>query len=134
MKIYRLFSGNSGISPSGPAIFTVRASRCCAPSADQYLVGTWERIEIQIPFNAPPERPCRIMIDDGRDVFGSGISIEALPVCNQYTLQGDAFSRAILEDTEVPVPMNDAVKNMAVIEAIFRSAVSGKREVPLDGD
>ncbi len=74
------------------------------------------------------------MIDDGRDIFGGGITIESLPVCDQYTLQGDAFSRAILEGTEVPVPMDDAVKNMAVIEAIFRSAVSGRREVPLAGD
>jgi predicted dehydrogenase len=74
------------------------------------------------------------MIDDGRDVFGGGITIEALPVCDQYTIQGDAFSRAILEDIEVPVPIDDAVKNMAVIEAIFRSAVSGRGEAPLAGD
>jgi predicted dehydrogenase len=43
-------------------------------------------------------------------------------VCDQYTIQGELFSRAILENTEVPVPLEDALKNMAVIEAIFRSA------------
>jgi hypothetical protein len=39
-----------------------------------------------------------------------------------------------LEGTEVPVPIGDAVKNMAVIEAIFRSSASGRREAPLAGD
>jgi predicted dehydrogenase len=51
-------------------------------------------------------------------------------VCDQYTLQGDAFSRAVLEGGEVPVPLEDAVKNMAVMEAVFRSAGSGKWETP----
>ena len=44
--------------------------------------------------------------------------------------KADAFSRAILENTEVPVPLEDAIQNMAVIEAIFRSAVSGQWEKP----
>ena len=92
--------------------------------------GTKGRIEIEIPFNAPADRPCRIFIDDGRDVFGGGITSEEFPVCDQYTIQGDAFSRAVLEGTEVPVPLEDAIRNMAVIEAIFRSAESGKWENP----
>jgi predicted dehydrogenase len=52
------------------------------------------------------------------------------PICDQYTLQGDAFSRAILDGTEAPVPVEDAIKNMAVIEAIFRSSESGRWETP----
>jgi predicted dehydrogenase len=63
-------------------------------------------------------------------VFGGGITSEEFPVCDQYTIQGDAFSRAVLEGTEVPVPLEDAIRNMAVIEAIFRSAESGKWEKP----
>jgi len=51
-------------------------------------------------------------------------------VCDQYTLQGDAFSKAVIENTEVPVPVEDAIGNMAVIEAIFDSAKSGKWENP----
>jgi predicted dehydrogenase len=51
-------------------------------------------------------------------------------VCDQYTLQGDAFAKAILEDTDVPVPVEDAIKNMAVIEAIFHSGKSGQWETP----
>jgi len=55
---------------------------------------------------------------------------EVIPTCNQYTVQGDAFSRAIREGSEVPVPLEDAIANMAVIEAVFRAAESGKWEKP----
>lgn len=51
-------------------------------------------------------------------------------MCDQYTLQGDAFSKAILENTELPVPLEDAIKNMAVIEALFNSAESGNWQTP----
>jgi predicted dehydrogenase len=68
------------------------------------------------------------LIDASGDLFGGGITTETFPVCDQYTLQGDAFSRAVLENTEVPVPIEDAIRNMAVIEAIFNSASSGQWE------
>jgi predicted dehydrogenase len=94
------------------------------------LLGTRGRIEIEVPFNAPNDRPCRIFIDDGRDLFGGGITQETFPICDQYTIQGDAFSRALREGTPPPVPLTDAIKNMAVIEAVFRSAESGAWETP----
>jgi predicted dehydrogenase len=50
--------------------------------------------------------------------------------CDQYTIQGDAFSQAVRMNGEVPVPLEDAIKNMAVIEAVFRSAETGKWERP----
>lgn len=127
MKIDRLTSGILEF-PSGQSIFT--CSTQLVPYQRVHIFGTTGRIEIEIPFNAPNDRTCRIMIDDGRDVFGGGIVTEVLPICDQYTLQGDAFSRAILDGTPVPVPIEDAVKNMAVIEAILRSAVSGSGEAP----
>jgi predicted dehydrogenase len=97
------------------------------------VFGTRGRIEVLIPFNAPVDRPCKILIDDGRDVFGGGISEEIFPTCDQYTIQGDAFSRALREGTKVPVALDDAIKNMAVIEAILRSATSGRTETPETG-
>ncbi|MGI6456378.1 MAG: Gfo/Idh/MocA family protein [bacterium] len=81
------------------------------------LVGTEGRVEIEIPFNAPPDRPCRIWHQQGQEVREI-----LLEVCDQYTIQGDLFSRAILDDTEVPTPIEDSVQNMKVIEAFFRSA------------
>ena len=69
-----------------------------------------------------------MFIDSSGDLFGGGIATETFPVCDQYTLQGDAFSRAVLENREVPVPVEDAIRNMAVIDAIFKSAKSGQWE------
>lgn len=92
--------------------------------------GTKGRIEIEIPFNAPNDRPTRIFVDDGRDVFGTGITAESIPTCDQYTIQGDIFSRAICGDGDVPVSLEDAVRNMAVIDAVFRSAETGRWERP----
>jgi predicted dehydrogenase len=114
--------------PSGQSVFT------CGTQLVHYqrmqFLGTTGRIEIEIPFNAPPDRPTRIFIDDGRDVLGSGIRMETIPTCDQYTAQGDAFSRAIREGGEVPVPLEDAIANMAVIDAVFRAGESGRWERP----
>jgi predicted dehydrogenase len=114
--------------PSGPATFT------CSTQMVHYqrmqMFGTKGRIEIEIPFNAPLDKETRIFVDDGRDVHGSGIVTETIPLNNQYTIQGDVFSRAILGLGEVPVTIEDAIANMAVIEAVFRSANSGTWERP----
>jgi predicted dehydrogenase len=114
--------------PSGHSVFT--CSTQLVPYQRMQFLGTEGRIEIKIPFNASNDRPCEIVIDNGKDVFGGGITVETIPVCDQYTIQGDAFSRAIREDGEVPVPLEDAIANMAVIEALFRSAESGRWEKP----
>jgi predicted dehydrogenase len=107
---------------------------CCGTQLVAYqrmvLAGTGGRIEIEIPFNAPPDRPVRLLVDDGSSLFGAGIRVEEFPVCNQYTIQGDLFSRAILEDGREPTPLEDSIRNMAVIEALFRSAESGRWERP----
>ncbi|MFZ0310312.1 MAG: Gfo/Idh/MocA family oxidoreductase [Candidatus Sulfotelmatobacter sp.] len=113
---------------AGQSIFT--CSTQLVPYQRVHFLGTRGRIEIEIPFNAPIDRPTRLFVDDGGDLSGKTITTETFPVCDQYTLQGDAFSKAILENTEVPVPLEDAIGNMAVIEAIFRSASSGEWEIP----
>jgi len=94
------------------------------------IFGTKGLIEIRIPFNAPPDRPCQIVVDSGVDVYGTGQEIIEIPICDQYTIQGDLLSQAIIERTEVPEPLEDAVKNMECIEAVFRSASSGRWETP----
>jgi predicted dehydrogenase len=94
------------------------------------IFGTHGLIDIRIPFNAPPDRPCQIVVDTGKDLYGGGQEILEFPTCDQYTIQGDLFSKAILDGTEVPEPLEDAVKNMECIEAVFRSAAGGQWEVP----
>ncbi|HET9370393.1 MAG TPA: Gfo/Idh/MocA family oxidoreductase, partial [Vicinamibacterales bacterium] len=89
------------------------------------IFGTRGRLEIEIPFNAPPDRPCRLFVDDGRDVFGSGVEIIEIPTADQYTIQGDLFSRAIQDDGPVAYPLERTLQNMRIIEAAFRSAETG---------
>jgi predicted dehydrogenase len=106
--------------PGGQAIFT--CSTQLIPYQRVHFLGTIGRIEIEIPFNAPKDRPTRMFIDGTGDIFGSGIVTEEFPTADQYTMQGDAFAKAVLEGGEVPVPLEDAIANMAIIEAIFKSA------------
>jgi len=113
----------------GQSVFTC-STQLVAYQRVQFL-GTRGRIEVEIPFNAPPDKSTRILIDDGTDLSGGAIVTEIIPACDQYTLQGDAFAKAIIEAHEVPVPVEDAIKNMAVIDAIFRSAETGQWESPL---
>jgi predicted dehydrogenase len=92
------------------------------------LHGTTGRIEVQIPFNAPNDRPCRIFVDDGSELGDGSARALEFPAVDQYTLQAENFSAAIRRGAEVPVPLEDAIGNMAVIDALFRSAESGKWE------
>jgi predicted dehydrogenase len=114
--------------PSGQSIFT--CSTQLAPYQRVQILGTRGRIEIEVPFNAPPDRPCRILVDDGADLFGGGVEVIESEPCDQYTIQGDLFSRSIRESTEQPIPLESSVATMAVIEAVFRSAGSDKWELP----
>jgi len=127
MKTDRLTSAMLDF-PSGQSTFTC-STQLLYHQRMQFF-GTKGRIDLEIPFNAPFDRPCYILIDDARDLIGSGVTVETIPTCNQYTIQGDLFSKAIREGGEVPVSLEDAIANMAAIEAVFRSAASGKWEKP----
>ena len=109
--------------PSGQAIFTCSTQLLLYQRVQ--LLGDKGRIEVEIPCNAPPDRACRIFIDTAGNLTGEGIRTEEFPVCDQYTLQGDDFSRAVRGQGEVPTPLENALGNMKVIEAVFRSAESG---------
>jgi len=114
--------------PGGHSIFT--CSTQLIPYQRMHFLGTRGRIELEIPVNAPNDRPTCIFIDSTGDLTGSGITTETFPVGDQYTMQGDAFAKAVREDAEVPVSLEDSIGNMAVIEAIFNSAKSGQWEIP----
>lgn len=119
-------------SRGGQSIFT--CSTQLIPYQRIHFLGTKGRIELEVPVNAPTDRETRIFIDRTGDLTGSGITTETFPAQDQYTMQGDAFSRAILEDTAVPVSIEDAVANMSVIEAVFRSAELDRWECVAPGN
>jgi predicted dehydrogenase len=103
----------------GTATFT--CSTQLAPFQRVNIFGTTGRIEIEIPFNAPNDKPCRLWLQTGGPA-GTTIEEMRFDVCDQYTLQVDAFARAIQDDTKPPTPLADAVANMRVIERIVTSA------------
>ena len=89
------------------------------------IAGTMGRIEIEIPFNAPPDRPCRIFVEDSPPGAVPDRHTVEFETCDQYTIQGDLFSQAILDRTPAPYPLEDSLGNMRVIDALFRSGRSG---------
>jgi predicted dehydrogenase len=96
-----------------------------APSQRVHILGDKARLEIEIPFNAPPDRACRIFLDDG----ASRRPVE-FPICDQYTLQGDAFSEAIRGGGRQLLPLEDSLANMRVLDAVIRSGSSGDWQSP----
>lgn len=117
MKIDRLASG---ILDFGRGTATFTCATQLAPYQRVNILGTEGRVEIEIPFNAPPDRPCKMWHQRAGE-----IEEIQLDICDQYTIQGDLFSRAVLDDSPVPTPLEDAVANMKVIEAIIQSSQRG---------
>ena len=113
----------SGVLEFGAGTSTFTCSTQLAPYQRVHIFGTEGRVEIEIPFNAPPDAPCKMWHQRGEE-----IEVIQLATFDQYGIQGDLFARAILEDAEVPTPIEDAVANMRVIEAVFRSSESGRFE------
>lgn len=106
--------------PSTHLLFTCGTQMIRAQRVEIY--GTKASVTVEIPFNPLPDRPARILIDRTGDFSGSGLAQETFPVCDQYTLQGDAFSQAVREEGEPPTPLEDSLGNMLVIDAVFESA------------
>ncbi|MDZ7371329.1 MAG: Gfo/Idh/MocA family oxidoreductase [candidate division KSB1 bacterium] len=118
---FRVDTLTSGILQfsAGTATFTV--GTLLQPYQRIHVFGTKGRIEIEIPFNAPPDRPTRLWLQRGGEMQEI-----VFPICNQYTLQGDAFSRAVLEDRPVPTPLEDTVANMRALDALIEADKTGK--------
>jgi len=106
--------------------FTV--STQCAPYQRTQICGSKGRIEIQIPVNAPQGAKTLLYLDDGSALDGSSVRTETLPESDQYQLQGETFSRAIRGEIPLPYGVEDAVRSMRVIDALFRSEKSGRWE------
>jgi len=107
----------AGILDFGRGISTFTCSTQLFDLQRVDIMGTHGQIEFELPFNPPIDRPARISLQNTKGTH----EIE-LDLCDQYTLQGDHFSKAILDDIPVSTPLEDSVANMAVIDALFESA------------
>lgn len=108
--------------PSGQCIFTV--STQLVAHQRMMFFGEDKKLEIEIPFNAPNDRTCKVYLGDG-DLFQTDRKEISFEICDQYQVQGEVFSEAIISDIDVPVSLEDAYKNTSVIEAIFESEKCG---------
>jgi predicted dehydrogenase len=109
--------------PFGQCVFL--CSTQISPHQFMKFIGTKGRVELEIPFNTLGDRPMRVIVDDGRDLIGTGQRVEELGPFDQYAIQGDEFSKAVRGEREVPVPLEMAIGNMKVIDALFASATTG---------
>jgi predicted dehydrogenase len=126
LKTDRTTSGLLDFGSGRQLSFTTSTQSCRYQRVQ--VVGTKGRIEVQIPFNAPQGGAMRILIDDSGAVDGSGITTETLPNADQYQLQGDAFSRLVRGQPAASFGLDDAIAQMRVIDALFRSETSGRWE------
>ena len=120
----RLASGILDFGNGLQASFT--CSTQVAPYQRVNILGTHGRVEIDIPFNAPPDRPCLVSLYPGtHSAQGQFEPTESqvlgMDICDQYTLQGEAISSAILNDEPVPYGLEDTVGNMRTLEALRQS-------------
>lgn len=114
--------------PSGQASFNCATQ--LVPSQRMELFGTEGRIELEIPFSPPSDHACRILVDDGTQLGGAAAEAITLPAVDQYRLQAERFSEAVRGVGAVSVTLEDAIANMSVIDALFRSVTSGRWEAP----
>jgi len=105
---------------------TLTASTQAVPYQRVQILGTRARLEIVIPFNAPQGEGVTIYLDRGKKLADMSARAIRVPKSDQYRLQGETFSR-VIRGTEKPVfGVEDAISQMRVIDALFRSSSSGK--------
>jgi predicted dehydrogenase len=106
--------------PSGHATFACASQ--LVPYQRMQVFGTKGRIEVEIPFNAPEDRACRLFVDDGSLLGGMSAETIELPAVDQYQLQAERFAEAVRGVGSVGTTLENAICNMEVIDALFRSA------------
>ena len=109
--------------PSGIASFTV--SMQASWTQRFHIIGTTASIELETPYATAPDHPCRLLIDDGSQWPRKNFAVETFDILNHYTLQADRFAAAVGSGLPLEFPLEDSLKNMRVIEAVFRAAEAG---------
>ncbi len=96
-----------------------------APHQRMQFFGDTGWIDVEIPFNAPADRPSRLILTNG-----DGRQTIEVETCDQYGVQAERFAQAVLAGHPQPVPLADSLANMRVIDAAFRAGRSGRWEHP----
>lgn len=122
----RLTTGILDFGGKGRVDFTV--STQVIPYQRVQVIGSEGRLEIEIPFNAPQGEATRVFLDNGGNLRGESVQIQEIAAADQYAEQADAFAAVVLDKVPLPYGIADAVQNMRIIDALFRSEKSGAWE------
>jgi len=122
-KTDRVMGGLADFGKGRHLSFTI--STQLAPYQRVNIMGTKGRIEVEIPFNAPPDKPNRVFVQGSEMNVGTW---HEYPVSDQYMLQAEAFGQAIRSKKKPAWGVDDAIKNMKIIDAFFKSEKSKKWE------
>jgi predicted dehydrogenase len=114
--------------PTGHSIFSCGMQ--LSPSQQVALMGGKGRISFDVPWSPYTDRPTRLIIDRSEQLEEPMVESVAFEPCNQYTLLAEGFSQAAKSGASAPLPLEDSVKNMSVLDALARSATSGRWEAP----
>lgn len=121
--------------PPGEAGFAVQSSFIVSTQISAFqrmsFLGTEGRLEVTIPFNPSADIRTEIWFDDGSSAPYALPTCHYLPPCGQYRLAGEAFARAARGQAPAAMPLAMTLANMAVIDAAFLSAKSGRWERPV---
>ncbi len=116
----------SGILEFGDGVASFTCSTRVEPDQRVDIYGTDGRISIDIPFNIPPDRPTHLSVAAGGDPpVAPGLDRMEFAPADPYGVEADAFAAAVLDGTPVPVPPEDAVANLRVIERLFAAGSGG---------
>jgi len=111
----------------GVATFT--CSTRVEPDQQVHVYGTEGRISIGIPFNIPPDRPTEVLVTAGGDPpVAPHTEVMTFEPADQYAIEAERFARSVLDDEPTPIPPQDAVGNMRVIERIFQAGDQGRTD------
>ncbi len=111
--------------PSGQASFICSTQMVGTQTME--LLGTEGRLQVEIPFNAPPDKPCHIFLSKG-EFYQDQWQLLDFDICNQYGLEAESMVRTIRGEEESVMSLEDSLNNLKALEAIFRSAGSGAWE------
>jgi len=128
MGIDRVTSGLLAFPGGGQLSFS--ASLQLAPYQRVTILGSEGRIEVCVPFTPQAEHSCRIIIDSGKSLDGTSAVVENFAPIDQYAAQCDLAAAVFRSEATQEFPIEDAIANMRVIDALYRSAASGRWEVP----
>jgi predicted dehydrogenase len=128
LGVDRVTSGLLAFPGGGQLAFT--SALQLAPYQRVVILGSEGRIEVPLPFTPPHEHRCRLVIDSGKSLDGGSAVVEEFAPADQFALQCDHAAAVFRGEAAQEFPIEDAIANMRVIDALYRSAASGRWETP----